>query len=333
MNGFTPPDSTVKPFKLLLTSAIDPGVTSRLAEHCDVILAPDASPETIRRLAADADAMIVRNQLAADVFDHTPELKYCVRHGVGLDMIPMAAATAAGIIVTNLPGSNTTAVTEYCLAAMFHFRRGLSVSDARLREAGWAESRSLAGSALELRGSTLGIVGVGSIGTEVARIGTAMGMRAIGLTRRPQSLPDFVEAVDKPALFATADVIVLACPLTDETRGLVDAAALALVKPDAIVINVARGPVVDIEALMAALRQGRLRGAALDVHDRQPLAVDAAVFDCPNLLLTTHVAGTTAASLRNMSQGAMDTLLALMRGERPMNIVNPEVLTAPPGIE
>ncbi len=311
--------------KVLLTDHIHPAVRPDLEAHCEVIVAPDAQPATLARLIADADALIVRNKLAADLFEHAPRLRAVVRHGVGLDLIPVEAATARRIPVANLPGSNTTAVVEYCIAAMLQLRRNLAALDGRLRSAGWAAARPLADGATELRGSTLGIVGVGAIGARVATIGSALGMQVLGLTRRPAGLPAGVTAADKATLFAQADVVVLSCPLSDETRGLVDAATLATMKPGAIVINVSRGPVVDTPALIAALREGRLGGAALDVHDRQPLAPTEPVFDAPNLLLTPHVAGITATSLHGMSRGAVDTTLALLRGERPANVVNPEV--------
>jgi D-3-phosphoglycerate dehydrogenase / 2-oxoglutarate reductase len=150
-------------------------------------------------------------------------------------------------------------------------------------------------------------------------------MRVLGLTRRPRSLPAGVEAADKRALFAESDVVVLCCPLTEQTRGLVDADTVAGMKRDAILINVARGPVIDTVAVLRALRDGRLGGAALDVHDKQPLAGTEPLFDAPNLLLTPHVAGISDTSMRAMSQGTIATLLALLRGERPANVVNPEV--------
>lgn len=311
--------------KVLLTDQIHPAVRPLLDAHCDVVVASDATPATIARLISDVDALIVRNKLAPEVFDHAPRLRVVVRHGVGLDLIPVAAATARGIPVANLPGSNTTAVAEYCLAAMLQLRRGLATLDTRLRRDGWAAARPLADSGCELRGSVLGIVGVGAIGARVAEIGAALGMRVLGLTRRPDSLAAGITAADKATLFAEADVVVLSCPLNEATRGLLDAATLATMKPGAIVINVSRGPVIDTAALLAALHAGRLGGAALDVHDRQPLTPDEPVFDAPNLLLTPHVAGVTATSLHAMSQGAVDSTLALLRGERPSNVVNPEV--------
>ena len=315
--------STDKP-RVLLTNPIHPELLPELARHCDVVVAPDASTATIARLIGDADGLIVRSQLAPVVFEAAPRLRAVVRHGVGLDMIPVAAATARGIPVANLPGSNTTAVVEYCIAALLHLRRGLATIDVRLRRDGWAAARPLADRGSELARSVCGIVGVGAVGTQLAAAAAGLGMRVVGLTRRPQALPAHVDAVSKETLFACADVVVLCCPLNVETRGLVDAATLATMKPDAILINVARGPVVDTAAVLAALREGRLGGAAFDVHERQPLGGDEAVFDCPNLLLTPHVAGITATSMLGMSRGAVDTMLALLRGERPANVVNPE---------
>jgi len=311
--------------RVLLTNAIHPQLMPLLEQHCEVILAPDASSATIAKLAVDVQGLIVRAQLAPDVFDHTPQLRAVVRHGVGLDMIPVAAATALGIPVANLPGSNTTAVVEYCVAAMLHFRRGLGALDSRLRQGGWAAARPLADVGVELGQSVCGIVGVGAVGAQFAGVAQGLGMRVIGLTRRPEALPAHVQAVNKQALFEQADVVVLCCPLNEQTRGLVDAATVGLMKPGAILINVSRGPVIDTAAVLDALRQGRLGGAALDVHDRQPLTGQEALFECPGLLLTPHVAGITATSLLGMSEGAVHTLLAMLRGERPTNIVNPEV--------
>lgn len=315
---------TPKP-RVLLTNPIHPLLLPELAQHCEVVLAPDASPATIARLIADADALMVRSQLAPDVFDHAPTLRAVVRHGVGLDMIPVAAATARGIPVANLPGSNSTAVVEYCVAAMLHLRRDLAMIDARLRSDGWAAARPLADRGSELGGGVCGIVGVGAVGRRLAQVAAGLGMRVLGLTRRPGSLQAHIEPATQQALFEQADVVVLCCPLNEQTRGLVDAATVATMKRDAILINVSRGPVIDTPAVLAALREGRLGGAALDVHDRQPLTGDEGLFDCPRLLLTPHVAGITATSMLGMSRGAVATMLALLRREQPANVVNPEV--------
>lgn len=311
--------------RVVLTNPIHAQLLPVLEQHCEVVLAADSRPETLARLVTDAEGLVVRAQLAPDLFEYAPKLRAVVRHGVGLDMIPVEAATARGIPVANLPGSNTQAVAEYCLAAMLHLRRRLATMDSVLRNEGWAVARPLADPGTELRGSACGIVGVGAVGRCVAQIAAALGMQVAGLTRRPDRLPPNVKPLGKQALFAQADVVVLCCPLNEETRGLVDAATVAMMKKDAILINVSRGPVIDVAAVLAALREGRLGGAALDVHDRQPLTGKEALFDAPNLLLTPHVAGITGTSMRAMSEGAVATLLALLRGEQPSNVVNPQV--------
>ena len=310
---------------VVLTNPIHPQLMPSLEKQCEVVLAPDTKPETLARLMPEAEGLVVRAQLAPSLFDHAPKLRAVVRHGVGLDMIPVDAATARGIPVANLPGSNTQAVAEYCLAAMLHLRRRLAAMDIVLRNQGWAAARPLADNGTELRGSTCGIVGVGAVGRRLAEIASALGMHVMGLTRRPETLPAHVKGVDKRTLLKHSDVLVLCCPLNDETRGLIDAASVALMKPDALLINVSRGPVIEVAAVLAALHEGRLGGAALDVHDRQPLTGKEALFDAPNLLLTPHVAGITGTSMRAMSEGAVATLLALLRGERPGNVVNPQV--------
>jgi D-3-phosphoglycerate dehydrogenase len=310
---------------VVLTNPIHPQLMPTLEQHCQVVLASDTKPETMARLLADAEGLMVRAQLGPNIFDHAPKLRAVVRHGVGLDMIPVDAATAKGIPVANLPGSNTQAVAEYCLAAMLHLRRRLATMDTVLRSDGWAAARPVADKGTELRGSVCGIVGVGSVGGRVAEIAAALGMQVLGLTRRPEKLPANIKAVDKRTLLAQSDVVVLCCPLNDETRGLIDAASVALMKKDAILINVSRGPVIDTAAVLAALHDGRLGGAALDVHDKQPLTGKEPLFDAPNLLLTPHVAGITATSMRAMSEGAVATMVALLRGERPSNVVNPQV--------
>ena len=311
--------------KVLLTNPIHPQLLPLLEAHCEVIVAPDTSPATIARLITDVEGLIVRAQLAPNVFDNAPHLRAVVRHGVGLDMIPVTAATARGIPVANLPGSNTTAVVEYCVAAMLHFRRGLALMDTRLRTESWAAARPLADQGTELRQSVCGIVGLGAVGAQLAGVAAGLGMRVIGLTRRPDTMPAHVEAVSKQALFEQADVVVLCCPLNAQTKGLVDAATVALMKPTAVLINVSRGPVIDTATVLAALKSGALGGAALDVHDQQPLTGQEPLFDCPNLLISPHVAGITATSLHGMSHGAVHTMIALLRGEKPANVVNPEV--------
>lgn len=308
---------------VLTTIALHPDGTAALAPHVELRVAPDTAPDTIRTWAREADGIIVRSKLPDDICEHAPKLEAMVRHGVGLDFIPVAAATARGIAVANLPGSNAQAVAEYCFAALMHLRRPLSAVDARLRDGGWLAARTAPEGFLELGASTLGIIGVGTIGKRVAAIAQGFGMQVLG-TSRSAPLPPDVERVDLQTLFERSHAIVVTCALTEETRGLVSAALIARMRPDAVLVNVSRGAVIDTTALVAALQQRRIGGAALDVFDVQPLPADSPLLACQNTLLTPHVAGITATSLRNMSVGAAEEMLRILRGQEPRNLVNPD---------
>ncbi|MGY3604514.1 MULTISPECIES: hydroxyacid dehydrogenase [unclassified Bradyrhizobium] len=310
---------------VLLTNAMHPDGEAILTPHVRLIVAPDTRPETLRQWAADADGIIVRAKLPDDIVDHAPRLKAIVRHGVGLDFIPVAAATARGIAVANLPGSNTNAVAEYVMSALMHLRRPLQRVDTLMRAEGWATSRAMADGLTELSGTTLGILGVGTIGRRVASIASnGFGMTVLGTSRRKGSLPPDVEEVTLVELFARSNAVVVCCALTDETRRLVSHDLLAHMRPQSVLVNVSRGAVVDTPAIIYALRSGKLAGAALDVFDVQPLPSDDALFDCPNLLLTPHIAGITATSGRAMAVGSAEEMLRILRGEQPLNLVNPE---------
>jgi D-3-phosphoglycerate dehydrogenase / 2-oxoglutarate reductase len=310
---------------VLLTNPIHPDGENILSPYARLLVAPDAKPETLRRLAADVQGIIVRAKLPDDIVEHAPNLKGIVRHGVGLDFIPVEAATARKIAVANLPGSNTTAVAEYCMSAMLQLRRPLYRMDALLRREGWAPARAVAEKLSELGGSSLGIFGVGTIGRRIAKIAhEGFGMKVMGTSRRKGSLPLFVQEVSLQDLFEKSDAVVVSCSLTDETRGLVNASLIARMPRHSVLINVSRGAVIETAAIIEALNSNRIAGAALDVFDVQPLPADSALFNYPNLLLTPHAAAITASSSRAMSVGAAEEMVRILRGERPLNLVNPD---------
>ena len=314
---------------VLLTNPMHPDGEAILAPHVRLIVAPDTRPETLRNWAAQADGIIVRAKLPDDIVDYAPRLKAIVRHGVGLDFIPVAAATARGIAVANLPGSNTDAVAEYVMSALMHLRRPLQRLDTLMRGEGWMTARASADSLTELNASTLGVLGVGTIGRRVAAIARdGFGMTILGTSRRKGSLPADVQEVSLEDLFARSNAVVVCCALTDETRGLVNRDLLARMRPSAVLVNVSRGAVIDTPALIDALRSGKIAGATLDVFDVQPLPPDDALFDCPNLLLTPHTAGITATSGRTMAVGSAEEMLRILRGEKPLNLVNPDYKAA-----
>lgn len=309
---------------VLATNAIHPRGHALLAAHAEVVVAPEASAETLRALARDADGILVRAQLPDDICEHAPRLKAIVRHGVGLDFIPVEQATRHGVAVANLPGSNSQAVAEYCIAQMLNLRRPLARTDAAVRAEGWEPARERASAFGELGGSTLGILGVGAIGSRLAALAGAFGMQVLGTSRRTGQPRPGIEEVTLDALFERSHAIVLACALTPQTRGLVDARRIASMRRDAVLINVSRGAVIDTAALADALERGRIAGAALDVYDRHPLPADDRLLRCPNLLLSPHVAGITATTYAAMSEAAAASMLALLAGGEPASLVNPD---------
>lgn len=313
---------------VLLTNPIHPDGRAILEDHARLVEAHDTDVDTLRALAAEAAGIIVRCPLPEDIVEHGPQLLGLVRHGVGLDFIPVDAATAAGVAVANLPGINAQAVAEYVFAALFHLRRQLVAVDDAHRESGWDAGRSIAGDVLELGGSTIGILGVGTIGSRIAAIArNGFAMRVLGVSRRPETLPEGVEAADLDRLFRESDAVVLSCSLNETTRGLVDARLIGQMKAGAVLVNVSRGAVLDPFALVSALEAGRIAGAAVDVYADQPLERGSPLFDCPNLLMTTHVAAITATSMRAMSIGAAHEMRRILSGEEPQNLVNPEYRT------
>ena len=314
---------------VLLTNPMDAAGMALLQPHVELRLAPAVDHATLRREAAAADVMIVRAFLPADIFDHTPRLLASVRQGAGVDMIPVDAATAHGVIVSNVPGVNAQTVAEYCVAQFLLQGRRIGRMDSTLRREGWAVARALADDVPELHGKTVGIVGVGHIGTRLAAIcHHGLGMRVLGYQRRLDRLPAIVEAAALDRIFTDSDFIALCCPLTPETRHLVDARRIALMKPKAILVNVARGPVVDQAALVAALRERRIGGAGLDVFEQQPLLPGDPLFELDNVVLTPHLAGMSVESMRRMSVVAAEDALRILAGEKPVNFFNPEVWPA-----
>jgi D-3-phosphoglycerate dehydrogenase len=233
------------------------------------------------------------------------------------------------VIVSNVPGVNAQAVAEYCAAQFLLQGRRIGRMDGMLRREGWAAARALADDVCELHGKTVGIVGVGHIGARVAAIcHHGLGMRVLGYQRRLEQLPAIVEAAALDRIFTDSDFIALCCPLTPETRHLADARRIGLMKPTAVLVNVARGPVVDQAALVAALRERRIGGAGLDVFEQQPLAPGDPLFELDNVVLTPHLAGLSVESTRRMSVIAAEDALRILAGDKPVNFFNPEVWPA-----
>jgi D-3-phosphoglycerate dehydrogenase len=314
---------------VMLTNAIGLEPHALLAAHAEVRLAPATDADALIRCAAEAEVIIVRAPLPVAALAGAPRLRGVVRHGAGLDMIPVQAASELGIAVANVPGANAVSVAEYVVGQMLALTRRLNRIDETLRTQGWGAARALADDSIEASGRTVGIVGMGAIGVEVARIcADGLRMKVLGLRRSTAPMPAFVTPSVLDELLARSDVVVLACPLNDSTRGLLNADRLARMKRGAFLVNVSRGPVVDEAALATALRDGPLAGAALDVFEQQPLPSSSPLFSLPNVILSTHLAGITEDSMRRVGEIAVRQTVALLRGQLPEHLVNTDAAAA-----
>jgi D-3-phosphoglycerate dehydrogenase / 2-oxoglutarate reductase len=316
--------------RILLTDPIDASGEELLrARGAEVVHAPEGSAATVKRLAAEADGVIIRSKLPDDIFDAAPRVRAVTIHGTGIDLVPLAAASARGVLVANLPGSNAQSVAEYCVMAMLMLARNIAAINAAMHVQPWDEARRLAAPAREITGLTVGIVGVGEIGRRVAQIcARGFGMRVLGNQRRLDRLPPEAQGVDLDDLVVQSDFVVIACPLNPQTHHLFDAARLAAMKSSAWLINVGRGPVVDEQALIEALKQNRIAGAMLDVYEHYRIEPGHPLLALDNVLLTPHLAGSTRESRARASVRAADETLRMLAGEKPVNLVNPEAWNA-----
>jgi D-3-phosphoglycerate dehydrogenase len=306
------------------THPLHPVVTAELRALGRLVIASEPSPAAILGESVGASIIVVRAPIQPEIFGREAALRAAVRHGAGLDMIPLEAATKAGVLVANVPGANAVTVAEHCIWSSLALLRRYPAVSADLRSAGWATARAHSDHGRELSGRTLGIVGMGNVGTALFRIArTGFGMSILACTSRPEALPQGAQAEELEDLLSRSDLVVLACPLTASTRGMIGTRELAQMRPGAILINVARGPVVDEAALIAALQAGTIGGAVLDVFDQQPIPADHPLLAMRNVILTPHMAGITEESMLRMGQGVLMEIKRILGGEKPANFCNP----------
>jgi len=274
---------------------------------------------TLIREAKDADAAIIANMpLPGDVIAACDKLRFIDVAFTGMDHVDLAAARAKGIAVSNASGYSNEAVAELVLGMVLNILRNMSAVEARCREGG--TMAGLMGS--ELKGKTVGIVGFGKIGRRSAELFHAFGCPILANSRtRKEDAPAYVEQVSLDDLLKASDIVVLHCPLNDSTRGLIDAEKLALMKPSAILINVARGPVVVARDLADALDGGVIAAAGVDVFDKEPpLSPDEPLLGCKNCLVTPHVAFASRESMSLRAEIVFDNLAAWLGG-RQKNVI------------
>jgi len=311
--------------RVLIVDPIAPAGEALLSRSVEIERSPDSDPQTIRRLAREADGIITRSKLPDDVFQAAPRVRAVAIHGTGTDLVPLADATARGVMVSNIPGGNAQSVAEYCVMAMLMLARGvLQIADS-LKKDTWDNARALGAGAHEISAMTLGLVGVGEIGKRVARIcRQGLGMRVLGNQRRMERLPADAEPASLDEVVSKSDFVVITCPLNKNTHHLFSHNLISRMKPTSWLINVGRGPVVEEAALIDALRERRIAGAMLDVYEHYRLPPGHPLFSLDNAVLTPHLAGMTVESRARMSVAAAEEMLRMLAGERPKNFVNPE---------
>ncbi|NOT00884.1 MAG: hypothetical protein HOP29_09670 [Phycisphaerales bacterium] len=351
--------------KIIVEQGMGAAAIDALRAVGDVVILNRSDEPSLLAAATDADAVVVRSYgtVTARVIAAATRLRVIGRAGVGLDRVNLDAARARGIPVVYTPAASTESVAELTVGLMLALERTIPRGDAMIRDGRFMEARASHGlralhGARELRGLTLGIVGLGRIGSAVARIcGPGLGMNVIYNDIRPTNeLPWFGEfgeadscflspvacnlevgrvppadsnanrpsrpiltAVDKPTLYATADLVSLHVPLTDQTRGLINSAALRKFKPTATLINTSRGPVINGVDLAGALRDGVLAGAALDVFDPEPPPPGDPLLSAPNLLMSPHAGARTEAALSRMDDVVHD-VIAILQNHPPTHV-------------
>jgi glyoxylate reductase len=290
------------------------------------------SSAELRGAVAGRDAVLclLTDPIDATVLEAARGCRVFANMAVGYNNIDVAAATRLGILVTNTPGVLTEATADLAWTLILGIARRVAEGDREMRAGrfqGWGPLYMLGG---DVTGSTLGLVGPGRIAAAVAERARGFRMPILYTGRRPAPAIEDLggRRVPLEELLAESDFVSLHVPLTPETRHLIDARALARMKPSAYLINTARGPVIDETALVEALRDGRIAGAGLDVYEQEP-KMAAGLAECPNTLILPHLGSATHATRAAMSRIAAENVVAVLRGERPPNLVNPEAWPRP----
>ncbi len=306
---------------IVITEFMDRASVDTLSADFDVHYSPELvdKPDALNSLLVDARAIVVRNrtQVRPALLDRAPNLKVVGRLGVGLDNIDMEACRQRGVTVYPATGANDVAVAEYVIAAAMFLARNAYAVTRNVIAGDWPRQACIG---REIQGLMMGLVGCGGIARETARRAQALGMRTIAydpFVRADDPIwSDIGRVGDMDGLLTESDVISLHVPLTDDTRNLIDADALSRIKPGALIVNTARGGVIDESALIEAMRAGRVGGAALDVFADEPVKAQSGDMfaDVPNLLLTPHIAGVTEQSNARVSALIADKVATHLGG-------------------
>ena len=315
---------------IMITGPVGEVVDRELSRFGELVVTPDIEETTFLRLAADAVAIVCRGEarITGQVIEAAPELRVIGRTGVGVDSIDVAAASARGIPVVNTPGANARSVAEGALTFTLVLLKEVFHWDRQVRAGNWGARYELI--TRDLEDTVLGIVGFGNIGRTLASLALPLGLKVV-------ASDPFVSAEDARAagvtllpleqLLAQADVVSLHATLTPETEGLIDATTLALMKPDAVLINLGRGGLIDgLDILHRALESGRLRAVALDTFEPEPPDLGHPIFRHERCICSPHVLGLTPGAMQRIYVSMAQDMAAVLAGRRPRYCVNPETV-------
>lgn len=310
--------------KVFLTESIHADAVAMLKEHGEVVQGTSFAEEDIIRQAQGCDAILIRvAKITAAVMDGVTGLRAVAKHGIGVDNIDVRAATERGIQVLNAPLSNINAVAEHALAMILSIAKNLSLLDGETRKSGFSRRNEFVN--IELSGKIVGLVGFGKIAQGLAKKLSCMDVQIIAsdpYADREAAVRRGVRLVEQDELLRTADFVSLHTPLLDSTHKLINRETLAMMKPTAYLINVARGPIVDEQALYDALKKHTIAGAALDVFDPEPPKPECPLFALDNVLLSPHNAALTDRALLAMAMDSAMGIVDYLDGREPCFPVN-----------
>ncbi len=314
--------------KAVLHFRASPGFRRQLAalapDGLDIVVVDEADEERFGAEMQDAEVLLhVLKPVTAEIIAAAPKLRLIQKIGVGVNTIDLDAARAHGVAVANMPGTNSQAVAEMTLALMLAVLRRIPLLDRVMRAGnGWSLPAETFDSTGEIAGRTVGLVGYGEVPRRLAPVLSALGARIVYTSRSPK--PEAVgERRDLNDLLAKADIVSLHLPLTDETVGMIDAAAIARMKPGAVLINTARGGLVDEAALLAALKSGHVAATGLDTVAQEPADTGNPLFTLDNVVVTPHIAYLTPETLARSLGVAIENCRRVGRGEKLLNQVVP----------
>jgi glyoxylate reductase len=321
-------------WKVFVTRIIPDEGLNLILENCDAEVWQEETPppkEIIIEKIKDCEGILtlLTDKIDAEIMDRAPKLRIISNYAVGYDNIDVKSATQRGIMVTNTPGVLTETTADLAFALILATARRIVEADKFTRSGKWKSWGPMLFLGRDVYGATLGIIGLGRIGQAVARRAKGFNMKVIYYSRKRKEDVERelgVEYRELHSLLREADIVSIHTPLTEETYHLIGEKELSLMKPTAILINTARGAVVDQKALYKALKERRIFGAGLDVYEKEPIDADDPLLELDNVVLLPHIGSASVETRGRMARMAAENLLAGLRGEKPPNLVNPEVL-------